>query len=64
VTRCTTGSSAAGVAGRISRRESAVDSALAQIGIDTADPEAFGFVVGIEPGLPLMATEGVHYALY
>eukprot|EP01052_Picozoa_sp_SAG31_P002796 SAG31_NODE_101_length_25195_cov_67.436758_8_plen_104_part_00 len=49
---------------RTSRRASAVDNALADIGIDTADPEAFQYVPGIESGLPLMPTEGIHCALY
>lgn len=33
--------------GRTSRRASAVDNALEDIGIDTADPEAFQYVPGI-----------------
>ena len=48
-----------GVAGRTSRRASAVDLALAEIGIDTGDPEFFHYQSGLVPGLPIMATVGV-----
>lgn len=53
-----------GVAGRTSRRASAVDTALAEIGIDTSDPEFFSYQSGVVPGLPIMATVGVQSNLY
>ena len=53
-----------GVAGRASRRATAVDTALAEIGIDTTDPEYFQEQSGVQPGLPLMPIIGVQANLY
>ena len=53
-----------GVAGRTSRRASAVDTALSEIGIDTSDPDFFAYQSGLVPGLPIMATVGVEANLY
>ena len=53
-----------GVAGRTSRRASAVDTALSEIGYDTGDPEFFSYQSGVVPGLPIMATVGVQANLY